>query len=143
VALPRIFINNRRIYCVYSSVTDEYTRQGPRGTAQVYLLVNRRIYLGFKIARAPFSFPPLSHFEMPARAKRPHTTVASAATTRAPSRPRRSRPAPPPVLLTSCAPGRRPQACRHPRPSVPPTHVANLPRLTDIYKCHMASIFVG
>jgi hypothetical protein len=118
----------RRICRVYSLVTSEYTWQGPRGMAQAYSSVNRRIYLGFKTARAPFSFPPLSHFKKPAHAKCPHASVAAAA--HAPSQ----LPLPPPPLRTPraglVAPDRRrprrsrplaPRACRRPRPPMPPT----------------------
>jgi hypothetical protein len=89
---------NRWIWRVYSSVTDEYTRQGPRGTAQVYLSVNRRIYLGFETVCTPFFSPPLSHFKMSARAKRLHAAVASA--------PRRRRPRPEPASAAA-TPGHR------------------------------------
>jgi hypothetical protein len=100
---------NRWIYRVYSSVTDEYTWHDPRGTTQVYSSV-RQIYLGFETANTPFSFPPLSHFKIPARAKRPHAVVASASASCAlswPCHPRR--------------PGPTPRVCRCPWPPAPPT----------------------
>jgi hypothetical protein len=88
--------------------------------AQLYLSVNRRIYLGFETTRAPFSFPPPSHFETPARAKCPHAAVTGA--------PRHHRPHPEPAS-TAAAPGGF-----YPRGTY-------IHQLTDAF-IHMALIFV-